>query len=182
MGGDLRVGEERRGSSESRGHHQESAPPLAKFIPAALKPTESGCLSGYFSCAEPPPPPQFWLIPSPLSPLRPLAAGGRQGERESFGDLSLEILGGWWPRLPQAPTVTAREVVSAAGFELGLLRPTLVRNADRSCRELLLHLPQDSLSPPRKLQSRCKNQGLQVCTAAFGPSPPPPPALGGLSN
>lgn len=94
MGGDLRVGEERRGSSESRGHHQESAPTLAKFIPAALKPTESGCLSGYFSCAEPPPPPQFWLIPSPLSPLRPLAAGGRQGERESFGDLSLEILGG----------------------------------------------------------------------------------------
>lgn len=39
MGGDLRVGEEKRESSESREHLRESAPALAKFIPAALTPT-----------------------------------------------------------------------------------------------------------------------------------------------
>lgn len=52
-----------------------------------------------------------------------------------------------------SPVFPAEEVASAVASEPGLLRPTLVRNADTTQLELFPQLPQDSLRLPSKLLS-----------------------------
>lgn len=108
---------------------------------------------------------------------------GRVGRgRKSFGDFPLKSLGGGGGVVLAAVAAPASVLLLrpafrlgggfAAGFEPGLLCPLLDRNADGMLLGAALHLPQDSLTPPGKLESSSKIRAIEF--TALPPSLPFP--------